>query len=1073
MASEAVGKDLCDNRILSLVQQDIFYDQLHHIDTPKYNIGGYVALGSIDENKLMQAHAAVVSNNRMFGMGLINEVDGVFVHFNSDVNTDLPLIDLSCESNPESSANHWIAEAFSRPFDLFGKSLFNVTLLKLSDNQYFYVAIAHHLLVDGWGIANWARLLGHYYSGLNPDIESEADFLTYFTQDSQYLASVRYQNDKSFWKDYLAGQPVRLFPPLGCRENVESNRCSQRLSFDISIDLYKKFLNSSAVLEKNEHSVFFALVAFYFSRTLQRDDITIGVPAHNRRGAVQKKIIGLYTSVSPVRINLRDDWSFIQLVESVRAEQAKVFRHQKYPIGHMVRDLGSAARMGLFDIGVNYLKLENKFAYGDAFAEIRYFENNYQTTPFNLTVWDNGENHPVQLQIDFCLHYFNVDDVQAIGARFIHLVKQLTINPYARIGDLDVVTPLESSIILPNRNLVSAPTPRPFINLFEQQAALQPNRLALSYLQRSFTYFELNQLATHLAITLTKRGVGPGHIVGLLLGRRPEMIIAILALHKLGAAYLPLDSSYPAARLQFMLEDSGCRLLLTTTDLKIFASDFIVDVIALDATTEIQDSLGSPIDELFFHSVAAEPKQLAYIIYTSGSTGKPKGVMLSQQALSNFLQSMVHEPGFGPDDCLLAVTPFSFDISILELLMPLICGGSVRLFHTSLAQDVAGFIRDLNNYPITMLQMTPSGWKILLAAGWHGDQKLIALTGGEALPAYLAEAIAAEVGHLWNMYGPTETTIWSSCTKVHVPMKFNSIGKPINNTQMLVLDSKNRILPIGAFGMLYIGGSGLAEGYLLRPELTAEKFVTLFGQRWYQTGDIARLLASGEFEFQGRADHQIKLNGYRIELGEIEASLSRYPGIANSAVLIKTLASGREVLCAYYQSMSAISENEIKIALAVELPTFMIPSVFIHVSVFPLTPAGKTDLKALPEPDKFVATEQKNIHQVYDELTTTLLTLVKSHLQIAQLEPEDNFFDVGASSMDVTEISIKINRELDLTISVIDLFAHASVRKLVNFLTGSIQTQQSAQIIKRQESAQRGKSRLNSRLHARKLLDEA
>lgn len=304
-------------------------------------------------------------------------------------------------------------------------------------------------------------------------------------------------------------------------------------------------------------------------------------------------------------------------------------------------------------------------------------------------------------------------------------------------------------------------------------------------------------------------------------------------------------------------------------------------------------------------------------------------------------------------------------------------------------------------------------------------------------------------------------------------MEFNSIGKPIDNTQMLVLDSKNRVLPVGVFGMLYIGGSGLAEGYLFRPELTAEKFISLFGRRWYQTGDIVRLLPNGEFEFQGRADHQVKLNGYRIELGEIEAALNRYPGITNCAVLIKTLVGGRQVLCAYYQRAATINESEIKRALAIELPSFMIPSVFINVLVFPLTPGGKTDLNALPEPDLYIANAQENTRQIYDELTTTLLTLVKAHLHIARLEPADNFFDVGATSIDVTEISVKINRELDISISVIDLFAHPSVGGLVNFLQGNIPPQLHAQPSKRKEAALRGKSRLNNRLSVRKLLDEA
>lgn len=1055
---------------LSLVQQDIFYDQLHQLGSPKYNIGGYVSLGSIDENKLKQAHAAVVSKNRMFGMFLVKNTDGVFVSLRDDIDIDLPLVDLTSESNPEASAQNWIRNAFSQPFDLFGESLFCVTLLKISSHQYFYVAKAHHLLIDGWGIATWARQLGNYYSGLSVETETEADLFSYYTQDFDYLKSSRYLNDQSFWKSYLTGQPVRLFSPR--RLTQKENKSSQRLTFDISLDLYKRVLSVSDVLAKNEHSLFFALVALYFSRVLQCDEIVIGVPSHNRRGAVHKKMIGLYTSVSPVRIEMQDGWSFIQLVEAIKLEQAKVFRHQKYPIGHMVRDIGPAARVGLFDIGVNYLKLDNKFTYGDSFAEIRYVENSYQTTPFNLTVWDNGESQPVQLQVDFCLNFFSESDVKSIGARLVHLFEQVAVDPDRPIGELSVVAPTELALVWPKAQSSKISSEFiPFINVFELQVLAQPDRLALSYLQQNFTYSQLNQLAASLAYKLADRGVESGSIVGLLLGRTPEMLIAILALHKLGAAYLPLDPSYPEARLRFMLEDSRCSLVLTTVDLLGFSSGLKLDVMTLDTNAELALETNSLSQQFSVCSSCANASQLAYVIYTSGSTGKPKGVMLSQRALSNFLQSMVYEPGFDSDGCLLAVTPFSFDISILELLMPLMNGGAVRLFHTSLTQDVIGFIRDLERYPITMLQMTPSAWKILLAAGWTGAKELVALVGGEALPAHLAEEMVPKVKQLWNMYGPTETTIWSSCKRVQLPMSVSSIGKPIANTQMIVLDAKNRILPVGVFGMLYIGGSGLAEGYLFRPELTAEKFITLHGQRWYQTGDVARLLATGEFEFQGRADHQVKMNGYRIELGEIETVLSRYPGVTNTAVLIKKLASGREVLCAYYQSSSVINDSDIKSALKADLPVFMIPSVYVRLSVFPQTPGGKTDLKALPEPVDVSLNNQEKVSQIYDELTHVLLTLVKSHLHLSRLEPTDNLFDVGATSMDVMAISVKITQELDVNISVIDLFAHPSVGGLVKFLQGNNSTS-SSQIVKRQEAAARGKSRLSNRLNSRKVLDE-
>ncbi len=1067
MEQTGMNNALSERLSLSLVQQDVFYDQLHSIDSPKYNIGGYVHLNGIDEEKIKQAHTLVLTNNRMFRMRLVNDLDGVFVCLSPDIDTYLQVIDMSAEKDPHISASKWIDTIFSRPFDLYSEKLFFAFLLKISNSEYFYVGIAHHLVIDGWGFANWARQLGDYYSNNTPEVESEAHFLTYYTQDFSYLQSERYLNDKNFWSDYLNNHTTRNFSANRSVKVGES--CSQRLCFDVDTGLYNAVLASSDILRRNEHSLFFALVAAYFSRITQRGIINIGVPVHNRKGAENKRFIGLFTSMSPVQIEVQDQWSFVDLVEKIKQEQAKVYRHQKYPIGHMVRDLGPAARAGLFEIGVNYLKLDNKFIYGDTTAKICYVENNYQTTPFNLTVWSNGEAEPLQLQIDFSLQHFNAEEINLIGARLQWLLLQIAQNPDVKIGSLDLISREEKEFIWPAPDVVDVIKEEvPFIQLFEEQVVAQPDKLALSWRTETFSYRQLNQQAAALADKLGHIGIGTGHLVGLLLDRRPEMVIAILALHKLGAAYLPLDPSYPTGRLGFMVEDSKCRLLLTTSHFSELANVLGIDILTVDdcatRTTDRQ------LHRLF--SNAAAPQQLAYVIYTSGSTGKPKGVMVSQRALSNFLQSMKVKPGFGPDDCLLAVTPFSFDISILELLLPLLSGGSVRLFHTALTHDVQGFIQDLDTQSISMLQMTPSAWKILLGAGWKGSPNLTALAGGEALPIHLAGNLVPKVKSLWNMYGPTETTIWSSCSQVRLPMEINSIGKPIANTQMLIMDAHNRPLPMGVFGMLCIGGKGLAEGYLFRPELTEERFTNVLGQRWYQTGDIARLLPNGEFEFQGRADHQIKMNGYRIELGEIEGVLSRQSNIIDNAVLIKTLAGGRQTLCAYYQCHGDINELELKAALAVDLPSYMLPSVYIRVDKFPRTPSGKTDLNALPEPEFNVDEESVQISQNHDELTLTLLGMVKAHLHISRLTPGDNFFDVGASSIDVMDMATRLNRELGLTLSVIDMFAHPSIQALVKFIQGKSSEQSLLHKMKRQEAAQAGKSRLNNRLNARKLLDE-
>lgn len=1056
---------------LALVQQDIVYDQLHRLASPLYNIGGYVSLKRVDVTRLREAHRRVVTENRLFAARLVAVEGGLRLRLGETLDSRLELVDLTAEADPESAARHWLDGAFAQPFDLYGACLYRAHLLKLSEDSYFYVGIAHHLIVDGWGFANWARQLGEHYAGHSPEPETFADFARYFSQDTDYLESERYVRDRAFWNHYLA-EPKPLLAPIRTQAFAPGERCSQRVCVELDHALLDQLLAADERLAKNEHSLFLALVALYFSRVCQRPSLSLGVPAHNRRGAAHKRLVGLFTSVSPVQIALDESLSFPQLVEAVKAEQAKVFRHQKYPLGHMVRDLGPAARAGLYEVGVNYLKLDNQFDYGEFSAHIVYHPNNYQNTPFNLTLWDTGASQPAQLQIDFSLQYFTADEVELIGARLLHLMAQVAANPAQPLAALDLIAPAEAALVRPALpDLPTAPS-QPFIALFEQQVAQRPEQLALSWREHEFTYLQLDQLASKLALRLASHHICTGALVGLLLGRRPQLVIAILALHKLGAAYLPLDPAYPPARLEFMLADSGASLLLQDAGLD--HADLVTGYSGPRLLLD-DDWLNLPAGAFTMTLPSwACASQLAYVLYTSGSTGQPKGVMIGQRALSNFLQSMALQPGFGAGDWLLAVTPFSFDIAMLELLLPLMTGGTLRLFHRALAQDPAGLLDELNTHPIRLLQMTPSAWKLLLAAGWQGSENLLALAGGEALPAHLAETLVPKVEQLWNMYGPTETTIWSSCGQVSLPSTA-SIGKPIANTRFQILDARQRPLPMGVFGALYIGGLGLAHGYLKRPELTAERFIDLQGERWYETGDMARLLANGEFEFQGRADHQVKLNGYRIELGEIESRLARVPGIANCAVLIKSL-NERQMLTAYYSLMvgSQLDETGIRAALAEDLPVFMVPSAFIALAQFPLTPSGKTDLKALPEPVQPSALiETKSPAPAPgDDFTDQLLRLSRHWLRLPKLSARDNFFDAGASSLDVTDLAGGLSRDLGLNLSVIDLFSHPSVGALARHLQGSASAPP-PQSAARQHAAERGKARLQNRLTARKLLDEA
>ena len=487
----------------------------------------------------------------------------------------------------------------------------------------------------------------------------------------------------------------------------------------------------------------------------------------------------------------------------------------------------------------------------------------------------------------------------------------------------------------------------------EEQARLRPDAVAVVSSGESLTYAELNARSNRLARHLRAIGVGPEVLVGLCAGRSARTVVGLLAILKAGGAYVPLDPAYPAERIAFMLEDARVSVLLTEERLRDQLPGGEARIICLDSESQTRDQESAAnLDG------GASAGNLAYVIYTSGSTGRPKGVQITHRVLANLLQSMRSLLSINERDALLAVTTLSFDIAALEIFLPLIVGARVELIDRDVAADGARLADRLNDPGITFLQATPATWRLLLESGWQGQPTLKMLCGGEALPRALADRLLDKGAALWNVYGPTETTIWSSAWRVEAGETPISIGRPIANTQFYVLDKRLRTVPVGVIGELYIGGSGLARGYRHRAALTAERFSpdpfgTTPGGRLYRSGDLARWRANGTLECLGRVDHQVKVRGFRVELGEIEAALARHPAVREAAVAARPDASGEMSLAAYIvvrDRAEGSSAADLRRWLQGLLPDYMVPSAFVSLEALPLTPNGKVDRQALPDP---------------------------------------------------------------------------------------------------------------------------
>ena len=798
----------------------------------------------------------------------------------------LALVDFRAEG--EGAAMRTAEAEAKRPFDLALGPVIRATLYRASTEVHLLAVVLHHVAGDQWSMGVLGRELALLYNGMLKDAPPalaplSISYRDYAVWQRDEALAPEFEHQLSYWREKLADLPVLDLPVDRPRPLLPSLRGAFW-----EAPLSDALLDGLARLGLEAGSTSFMTMLAAFASLLHRltgqDDIPIGVPVANRTQSVTEGLIGTFVNTLVMRVDLSGNPSFRTLLLRVRATALDAFAHQDTSFDRLVHEIGQRRDTNRAPLAQVLFNVANAPMHGIALDGVT-----WEAIPLDR----GGAQFELSLSIDsevtrrISLEYntdlFDRATIERTMEQYLMLLEAAIAAPETTLSMLPLLPPKDQEQLqLWNATAAPYPEDQIFAQLFEAQAAATPTAPAISFEGNITRYGELNARANAVAHALRTLGIGPGSLVGLLLPRSAALLTALIGIQKSGGAYVPLDPSFPAERLAYMLADSGAKVLVTAGD--IAGQTELPDGVAilnLDTLLEAS-SPDNPVG-------GACPTDTAYVIYTSGSTGRPKGVAVSHAAMMNFLWSMRQRPGLSASDIMAAVTTISFDIAVLELYLPLLVGARVELVSRETATDGVGLAHLIETSGATTLQATPATWRLLVEAGWRGNPSFRALCGGEPLPRDLADAILERVGELWNLYGPTETTVWSTLDRVERDDAPISIGRPIANTAIHILDRAGEQVPIGIAGEIYIGGLGVAKGYYRRPSLTAERFVPdrfseRPGARLYRTGDLGRRGVDGKIYHLGRLDHQVKIRGFRIELGEIEARLLEHPAVREAVV---------------------------------------------------------------------------------------------------------------------------------------------------------------------------------------------
>lgn len=925
-------------------------------------------------------------------------------------------------------------------FTLENSKLFKFYIFKFIDGKGAFMLNIHHLISDAWTLALICNDIIKTYSELiqNKEVETKAiySYIDYIKSEQQYQESEKYNKDKQYWLERFKNIPEVATIPGSIKENIdETNPLGNREQYEISKDNVEKIKKYCKENKISLYNFFMAIYAIYIGEVSNLDEFTIGTPILNRTNYKEKNAAGMFINMAPFKININEDIEFKQFVKNIARDSMDMLKHQKYSYQCLLEELRKENKSipNLYNILLSYQITNAKQNEGNIEYETEWTFNGYCADNIDIQIYDLNDTGNLNIAYDYKTSIYKVEDIKNIHRRILNIIKQVVSKEEIKLSEIDIVTPEEKEKLLVEFNKTELKYDKniPFIKYFEKQVEKTPDDIAIVFEDKEMTYRELNERANSLAYKLRENEVTNNTVVGILLERSFEMLISMLAVLKSGGCYIPIAPDYPKDRIEYMLEDSEATIILTSQNRRNLADKKLINV----KDERIYENHKENLENI------SKPEDLSYLIYTSGSTGTPKGVMLKQKNLSNFYNSMKNIIEYlkdGKNHKILSITTVSFDIFGFETLMSLTRGLTVYLTSENGQKMTSKIKRIVKDSNVEIMQTTPSVMKFHLE-NLNDENSLKSLKyimlAGEPLTKTLVDRIKQIIPNvtIYNGYGPSETTIFSTIGNATNQEEI-TIGRPINNTQIYILNKNKKVMPQGTIGELYISGDGVGKGYMNKEQQTNESFIInpfIDGKVMYKVGDLGAFDDKGEITCYGRIDNQVKIRGLRIELQEIEKRMQSVYNI-HDCVVVKKVVKEKDALCAYYVERGHVSKTVLKTVLYSKLPEYMVPQYFVKMEQLPHTPNGKVDRKALPDP--VIDENELEIVKPRNEIDKELIKIIEKMLQVDKVGINNTLLELGGDSLTAITLTTKVLSKFNVQLNIKDILSNYTIKDMSDYI---------------------------------------